>query len=75
MKKVFDVADVRELATTKKEVDTKTCPICGKKFKGYGNNCTPLYFPEQCCDKCNIDVIVPISLFLDDKIYHRDSKH
>ena len=66
MRKNFDVADVRELATTKK-VETKTCPICCKKFKGYGNNCASLYIPEQCCDKCNFDVIVPIRLFLDYK--------
>ena len=71
MKKIIDVADTRELATTKKKVETKTCPICGKKFKGYGNNCAPLYFPEKCCDKCNIDVIVPIRLFLDNKMCKR----
>ena len=66
-----NVADVRELAKTVKKVKRNTCPICGKEFKGYGNNCAPLYFPEQCCDKCNIEVIVPIRLFLDDKMCKR----
>ena len=33
MKKVFDVADVRELATTKKEVDTKTVPFAARSLR------------------------------------------
>ena len=38
-----------------------TCCICGKVFKGYGNNPWPANNdPEaQCCDKCNEEVVVP----------------
>ena len=34
------------------------CVICGKKYKGYGNNADPVA-KGYCCDDCNIDVVVP----------------
>lgn len=33
------------------------CCICGKKFKGYGNNPWPLKEEGRCCDECNEKVV------------------
>ena len=33
------------------------CCICGKKFKGYGNNPWPIKEEGRCCDECNNKVI------------------
>ena len=33
------------------------CCICGKRFKGYGNNPWPLKEEGRCCDECNQKVI------------------
>jgi len=45
------------------------CCICGKEFKGFGNNpngALDLYdrpidfkFKDRCCDQCNQDTVVP----------------
>ncbi len=34
------------------------CVICGRKFGGYGNNADPVAKGE-CCDDCNLKVVVP----------------
>lgn len=34
------------------------CVICGRKFSGYGNNADPVAKGE-CCDDCNVNVVVP----------------
>ena len=36
------------------------CCICGKRFKGYGNNPEPVEKPEDgvCCDECNETVVM-----------------
>ena len=34
-----------------------TCCICGKRFKGYGNNPYPIKKEGKCCDECNKKVI------------------
>lgn len=39
----------------------KKCSICGKNYKGYGNNAQPINNGE-CCDKCNLNVVVPTRL-------------
>ena len=41
-----------------------TCCICGKEFIGYGNNPAPVdNDPDaKCCDKCNIEVVIPARL-------------
>jgi hypothetical protein len=36
----------------------KTCVICGKEFKEYGNNAEPVK-KGTCCDKCNQTVVIP----------------
>ena len=35
------------------------CCICGKQFKGYGNNPAPLRDRGRCCDDCNINAVIP----------------
>ena len=37
------------------------CCICGKEFKGYGNNPYPVNKEEgaRCCDECNDKVVIP----------------
>lgn len=37
------------------------CCICGKEFKGYGNNPAPVSDnPEdRCCDLCNLTKVLP----------------
>lgn len=34
------------------------CSICGKEYKGYGNNASPVK-DGKCCDKCNDEVVIP----------------
>ena len=36
----------------------ETCSICGKKYKGYGNNARPVN-DGRCCDDCNDNVVIP----------------
>ena len=35
-----------------------TCVLCNEQNKGYGNNPEPLASEGQCCNDCNIKVIV-----------------
>lgn len=35
----------------------KTCVICGKEYKGYGNNAEPVA-EGKCCDKCNYNIVL-----------------
>lgn len=35
------------------------CCICGKESSGYGNNPFPVSKTGRCCDKCNIEVVIP----------------
>ena len=39
----------------------KTCCICGKVFKGWGNNPYPVVKDEdaRCCDDCNMEFVIP----------------
>ena len=39
------------------------CCICGEEINGYGNNAEPLAEGE-CCDRCNIEVVIPYRLAL-----------
>lgn len=38
------------------------CPLCGNKFRGYGNNPRPLDIKGKVCDKCNANVIIPLRI-------------
>ena len=40
------------------EDNEKTCCICGKKFKGYGNNPWPILEKGVCCDECNLSKVI-----------------
>ena len=58
-------ANVLNNATTvakKHALHTHTCCICGKKFKGYGNNPFPVVNNGRCCDKCNSNVVIPAKM-------------
>ena len=35
------------------------CCICGEKYEGYGNNPAPIKDYGKCCDKCNIEKVIP----------------
>ena len=35
------------------------CCICGKWFKGWGNNPSPVKEKGQCCDMCNMTTVIP----------------
>lgn len=34
------------------------CVLCGESFNEYGNNPYPLAEEGECCDACNVDVIM-----------------
>lgn len=40
------------------EEEVKNCPLCGKPYKGWGNNPYPLEM-DMVCDECNMNVIIP----------------
>lgn len=46
------------------ETTKKKCCICGKEFYGWGNEPWPVKESGQCCDKCNMSVVVPARLEL-----------
>ena len=46
----------------REEVKTQTCCLCGKEFKGYGNNPWPVKEEGVCCDDCNLEVVIPARL-------------
>ena len=35
------------------------CCICGEKLEGYGNNPAPLAEKGRCCDRCNLEKVLP----------------
>ena len=37
----------------------KICVICRKKYEGYGNNPVPYKREGKCCDKCNLEHVIP----------------
>jgi hypothetical protein len=41
--------------------DIIKCCFCGCDIdNGYGNNPEPLKsYPNRCCDKCNIEIVIP----------------
>ena len=39
-----------------------TCVICGKEFKGYGNNVAPIKKAGVCCNRCNIKYVIPMRI-------------
>ena len=43
--------------------EIKTCVICGRKYKGWGNNAEPVK-RGKCCDYCNMVKVIPVRLKL-----------
>jgi hypothetical protein len=43
------------------ENEKKVCVLCNKEFTEYGNNPEPLkpYESGLCCDKCNLEKVIP----------------
>ena len=37
----------------------KRCCICGKFYRGYGNNPEPIKKNGTCCDTCNTKYVIP----------------
>lgn len=40
------------------ETKIKKCCLCGKEFKGYGNNAEPVMI-GCCCNECNTSIVIP----------------
>jgi len=38
--------------------EKQVCCICGEEYEGYGNNAEP-YKEGRCCDKCNMQFVIP----------------
>lgn len=38
--------------------NSELCVLCDKEIEGWGNNPYPLAEEGECCDACNIDVIM-----------------
>ena len=53
-----------EKKEVKKRPDTRRkCPICRKRYDGYGHNALPVW-PGRCCDKCFRDYVSPGRIIL-----------
>ena len=44
--------------------DVYKCSICGKTFRGFGNNPEPFVHYVRCCDDCNRRYVVPFRIML-----------
>lgn len=42
----------------------KKCCICGREFEGWGNNPWPVESEGECCDECNIEIVIPARISL-----------
>lgn len=44
--------------------EIKTCCICGKSFKGWGNDPWPVVMDDdaKCCDDCDMSVVLSARL-------------
>ena len=51
------------------------CCICGREFEGIGNSPQPVgnVFgdSDRCCDVCNVEVVIPVRVFIDEKVKKR----
>lgn len=48
----------KELKRIADSLETHTCCICGKSFKGHGHNPHPVEIEGVCCDECNAKVVM-----------------
>ena len=42
--------------------ETKKCCICGREFKGYGNDPWPVREEGVCCNECNWQKVTPVRI-------------
>jgi len=40
----------------------QVCPLCNKKFNGWGNNPAPLEIDTNVCDDCNQNIVIPVRM-------------
>jgi hypothetical protein len=38
------------------------CVLCAKPVKEYGNNASPIFPADKCCDNCNDTFVIPARL-------------
>ena len=55
----YDEAVRRDIEEHKKKNSFRCC-ICGKEVSGYGNNPFPVFENGRCCNKCNMNVVIPV---------------
>jgi len=48
------------------EIIQNACVVCGTAIEGQGNNLSPLK-GDTCCDECNMNVVIPLRVFLSGK--------
>ncbi|MDR2571535.1 MAG: hypothetical protein LBD23_14755 [Oscillospiraceae bacterium] len=51
-------------------MERKICGICKKEYEGFGNNPHPIetISNDRCCDSCNINIVIPVRLFISKEI-------
>lgn len=55
---------MKEIKKKNQEAEEKhICSICNKEYVGYGNNAQPVN-DGRCCDKCNLNIVLPARAFL-----------
>jgi hypothetical protein len=66
-KKRFDKMDRSPLDTilsTEEDPESWICCLCGRRYRGFGNNPAPLKNSGRCCDDCNEAIVFPTRLYL-----------
>ena len=48
---------------------TQKCSICGKSYKGYGNNAFPIDW-GRCCNECNDKFVIPLRILMIENPVH-----
>ena len=46
----------------KTKPEPEKCVICENDIKGYGNNPSPVKEEGKCCDRCNMNEVLPARL-------------
>ncbi len=58
----------------RKVPDTRRkCPICHKRYDGFGHDALPVW-PGRCCDRCNRDYVLPMRMRLMKQIEDENEK-
>ena len=51
----------------------RKCPICRKRYDGFGHDALPVW-PGRCCDKCNRDYVIPMRIRLLEQMKDENEK-